>query len=195
MANDYIITLKRPGYKAINLVSIFLLIIFLIAFFYYLLQAGLQGRNAWLLLIPVMIIGLMIKGFTQQKRPEFLVYYRTELFIAALGWMLLPIYAEARYIGWMYAIMALIERYVKYPDEWAFSKEKVVHLIFPKKTYEWVEIDNVIIRDNLFTLDLRNNKIIQKELDVAVDKATEEEFNAYCREQLHFKVNGETGKI
>jgi hypothetical protein len=187
MANDYIITLKRPGYKAIDLVSIFLIIIFLVAFSYYILQTGLQGRNGLLLLIPAMIIVQMIRGFTQRKHPDFLVYYRTELFIAALGWMLLPVYKEIRYIGWLYAIMAFIERYVKSPDQWSFSKENVMHLIFPKQTYEWVEIDNVVIRDNLFTLDLRNNKIIQKELDVPVDKALEEEFNAYCKEQLHFR--------
>lgn len=187
MAGEYIITLKRPGYKAIDLVSIILLVLFLIAFFYFLAQTGIHGNNWWLLFVPTIIIGLMINGFANRKKQDFLVYYRTELFIAALGWFLLPIYSDARFIGWMYALMAIIERYVKFPDEWAFSKDKVVHLIIPKKTYEWVEIDNVIIRDNLFTLDLRNNKIIQKELDVPVDKNTEEEFNNWCREQLHFK--------
>lgn len=190
MTSDFVITLKRPGYKAVNMISILLLLIFLLAFGYYVLQTGLHGRNLWLLLIPVIIVSLMVKGFLDQKQPDMLVYYRTELFIAALGWMLLPIYPEARYIGWLYALMAFIERFVKYPDEWAFSKDKVVHLLFPRKTYEWVEIDNVIIRDNLFTLDLCNNKIIQKELDTPVDKATEEEFNAFCREQLHFREGG-----
>ena len=193
MASEFIITLKRPSYRAINLVSIILLFLFLVAFFYYLWRAGIHGKNALLLVIPVMIAGLMIKGFTRLNRKDYVVYYRTELFIAALGWFLLPLYAHARLIGWMYAFMAVIERFVKYPDEWAFSKENVVHLIFPRKSYEWVEIDNVIIRDNLFTLDLMNNRIIQKELDVPVDKPTEDEFNAWCREQLHFKPPGEDG--
>jgi hypothetical protein len=187
MTSDYIITLKRPAYNGINAVSIILLLIFLSSFFYSLVQRGLHGKDAFLLLVPVIIIGLMIKGFVQRNQENFLVYYRTELFIAALGWFLVPIYAKAKYLGWMYALMAIIERYVKYPDQWAFSKENVVHLLFPRKTYEWVEIDNVIIRDNLFTLDLMNNKIIQKELDVAVDKATEEEFNEWCKAQLHFR--------
>ena len=187
MASDYIINLKRPSYTGINTISLLLLALFLIAFTYYLLQHGLYGRNAYLLLVPAMIIGLVIKGFINRNKKDFLVYYRTELFIAALGWFLIPIYAKARLIGWMYALMAMIERYVKYPDEWTFSKENVVHNIFPKKVYEWVEIDNVVIRDNLFTMDFMNNRIIQKELDMPVEKSLEEEFNAYCKEQLHFR--------
>ena len=187
MASDYIINLKRPSYRAINSVSVLLLALFLVAFFYYIVQRGLDGKNVFLLLVPAMIAALAIRGFLNRKKPDFLVYYRTELFIAALGWFLLPIYAKAKLIGWMYALMAVIERYVKYPDEWSFSKENVVHHIFPKKVYEWVEIDNVMIRDNLFTMDFMNNKIIQKELDTPVDKSLEDEFNAYCKEQLHFR--------
>lgn len=187
MAADYIISLKRPSYSAINLVSVILLLLFLAAFFYFISQAGIDAHNAWLLVVPAVITGLMIFGFSQRKRRDFLVYYRTELFIAALGWFMLPLYAGARYFGWAYALMAIIERYVKYPDEWLFSKENIIHAGFPRRTFEWVEIDNVVIRDNIFTLDLINNKVIQKELDQETDRATQDEFNNWCIGQLHFK--------
>jgi hypothetical protein len=194
MAADYIISLKRPSYRAINLVSVILLLLFLVAFLYFLNRTGIDGRNGWLLLIPAMVTGLMIYGFTQRKRKDFLVYYRTELFIAAIGWFMLPLYAGSRYFGWAYALMALIERFVKYPDEWVFSKENIIHPGLPKKEYEWVEIDNVLIRDNIFTLDFINNKVIQKELDQPVEKSLEEEFNSWCQQQLHFKsTNGQPG--
>jgi hypothetical protein len=194
MAADYIISLKRPSYRAINLVSVILLLLFLVAFLYFLNRTGIDGRNGWLLLIPVMIAGLMIYGFSQRKRKDFLVYYRTELFIAAIGWFMLPLYSGSRYFGWAYALMAIIERFVKYPDEWVFSKENIIHPGIPKKEFEWVEIDNVLIRDNIFTLDFINNKVIQKELDQPVEKSLEEEFNKWCQQQLHFKsTNGQSG--
>ena len=100
-----------------------------------------------------------------------------------MSWI--SICAEAG-IGIVYAALAMIEKYVKKPDEWHFSTDHVTRNSFPKKTYEWVAIDNVIIRDNLFTLDFRNNVIIQKELDVPVDTATQEEFNAFCKNKLLF---------
>jgi hypothetical protein len=189
MAADFIISLKRPSYRAINIVSIILLLLFLVAFFFFLSQTGINARNGWLLIVPVITIGLIIYGFTQRKRKDYLVHYRTELFIAAIGWFMLPLYAGSRYFGWAYALMAVIERYVKHADEWHFSKDEVVHSGFPSKQYEWVEIDNVLIRDNLFTIDLISNQVIQKELDQAVDKATEDEFNEWCRQQLHFNKN------
>lgn len=183
---DYIITLKRPNYRFVNMVSVLLLLIFLLSFAYYFLQTGLQGQ--WLkLLIPAMIIGLMVYGFLRRHEKEFMVYYRTELMIAALGWFFMPLIAEARYVGWLYAAMAIIERFVKFPDEWGFTADKIVRNSFPKKTYQWFEIDNVVLRNNLFTLDLRNNKVVQKELDVPVDKEMEDEFNEYCQKQLYFQ--------
>ncbi len=186
MSYDFIITLKRPGYRFINFISVILLFLFLIAFGYYILQAGWQNQQYLLLLIPAMIIGLMVMGFVKRKNPEFLQYFRTELFIAALGWFLIPAFADVRYIGWLYALMGFIERFAKMPDQWAFSKEKVVRKSIPKTSFEWVEIDNVMIRDNIFTLDLRNNKILQKELDNPVDPVLQNEFNEYCGQQLHF---------
>ena len=187
MAADFVISLKRPSYRGINMVSVILLVLFLAAYCYFLSRTGINNRNVWMLLIPVMVTGLMIYGFINQSKKDFLVYYRTELFIAAIGWFMLPLYEGARYFGWAYALMAIIERLVKYPDEWIFSSANIVHPGFPRKTYEWVEIDNVVIRDNIFTLDFINNKVIQKELEQQVDEPMKTEFNQWCQEQLHFR--------
>jgi hypothetical protein len=190
MANpkyDYVITLKEPSYRWVDGISQILLVLFLLPFLYYLLQTGINGQNAWLLVIPAIIIGLWLYGYVRRAEPEFQVYYRVELLVSALGWFFLPL-PFSKYIGWAYALLAFVERYVKFPDEIGFSAEGVVRNTFPRKTYQWYEIDNVVLRDNLFTLDLRNNRVIQKELDIAVDKKTEQEFNEFCTRQLHFKV-------
>ncbi len=185
---EYIITLKSPGYKYINMVSQGLLIMFLITYFFYLFRLGLFGSTLWLLVIPLLIIALWLYGWVRSANKHFQVHYRLELMIAAMAWILLPLFPNGSWIGWGYALMAVIERWVKFPDEIGFSKEVVVRNAFPKKKYEWFEIDNVMIRDNLFTLDLRNNKLIQKELDEPITPALEKEFNAYCKAQLHFEA-------
>jgi hypothetical protein len=185
---DFVITLKSPNYRYINLTSQLLLFIFLVTYFFYLFQIGMFGKNLWMVVIPILIIGLWLYGWIRSSDKTFQVHYRIELMIAAMSWILLPLFEHHQWIGWGYALLAVIERWVKVPDEIGFSKEQVVRNSLPKKRYEWVEIDNVVIRDNLFTLDLRNNKIIQKELEEPIAKEVEEEFNAYCREQLHFRV-------
>jgi|688.fasta_scaffold296500_1 hypothetical protein len=183
---DYVISLKRPDYRAVDWVSRILLLLFLVSFFYYVIKTGFAGGQYWLSVIPILIGGSWLYGFVQKANPQFVVYYRLELMIAALGWFFIPLFTYSHYLCYAYALMAIAERYIKFPDEIGFNGEKVVRNTFPSKTYQWFEIDNVVIRDNLFTLDLRNNKIIQKTLEEAIAPELEKEFNEYCRQQLHF---------
>jgi hypothetical protein len=189
---DYVISLKRPDYKAVDWVSRILLLLFLAAFFYYVINTAFAGGQYWLSAIPLLISGLWLYGYVKAANPKFLVYYRVELMIAALGWFFIPLFAWSHLLGFAYAAMAIAERYIKFPDEIGFTQEKVVRNTFPSKTYQWFEIDNVLIRDNLFTMDLRNNKLIQKTLDEEITDELEKEFNEYCKKQLHFV---EVGKV
>ncbi len=79
----------------------------------------------------------------------------------------------------------MLEKQVKFPDEIGFSEETVVINSFPKKKFNWTDIQNVILKDNLLTVDFKNNKLIQKELNEEVSPLIEQEFNEFCRKQLH----------
>lgn len=183
---DYVISLKRPNYKGVNAISQWLLFIFFIAFFYFVIQTNFAGQQYWLAGIPLLIAFSWIYGYVKSGNPNFIVYYRIELMIAALGWFFIPLFRYSHLLGYAYAAMAIAERYIKFPDEIGFSKDMVVRNTFPAKSYQWYEIENVLIRDNLFTLDLRNNKIIQKELEEPIAKELELEFNEFCKSNLHF---------
>ena len=52
------------------------------------------------------------------------------------------------------------------------------------KRYKWNDFSNVILKDNILTLDFKNNKLIQREINNPVD---EKEFNAFAREHLEHK--------
>lgn len=188
MNYDYVITLQRPNYKAINIISQLLLFIFLMAFVRFGLEVGFENIKVQCL-IPLAIIGLWVYTAVKSRQKDFVPYYRLALLMAGFGWMFVSGYGL--WLAILYAILGLSERFIKFPTEIGFSKEKVVRNSFPKTTYEWVDIENAIIRDNLFTLDLRNNKIIQKELDQPVDKELEKEFNEFCKAQLHFSLQEE----
>ncbi|MCU0335590.1 MAG: hypothetical protein MUF62_11220 [Chitinophagaceae bacterium] len=185
---DFVITLKSNSHRAINITSQVLLVIFLISYFQFLFRVGMFGSNLWLTLIPVFIIGLWLYGWVRSSRPGFQVHYRLELMMSAMGWIFLPIFPGHLLMGIAYVLMAILERWVKKPDEFGFSKAIIVRNSFPQKKYEWFEVDNVMIRDNLFTLDLRNNRVIQKELNEPIAPELEAEFNSFCKEQLHFRL-------
>ena len=51
---------------------------------------------------------------------------------------------------------------------------------------EWGQLTNVIKRDDLLTLDFKNNKLMQVQIINSNDVA-ENEFNQFCRQQLQEK--------
>ncbi len=185
---DFVVSLKRPGRAAINIISQLLLALFLFSFIWYAYHKGLQGQRIWLVAIPVMIVALWAYGYVRAADPEFVVHYRVELMIAAMGWMMLPLAPYAFFIGWAYAALAVLERMAKRPQQFRFTVEKVSTNSLPVRHYEWFQIANVVIRDNLFTLDLNNNRIIQRELETPIDSVTQDEFNKYCQKHLHFNL-------
>lgn len=68
-------------------------------------------------------------------------------------------------------IVTVDEQGVRYPS-------------FPAKQFTWAELSNVVLRDGLLTIDLRNNHIIQQELDENMDVPNAADFNEFCRRQL-----------
>lgn len=189
MEYEYVISLKRPSYKYIDIISQLLLALFLVQFGMYVATTKWNTSILIQLIVPLAIVGFWIYNIKKIKTTHIIVYYRLPLIMAGIGWLLVPM--SWRWIGLAYGILGLMERFIKFPDEIGIGKEGVTRNTLPKKKYEWIDIDNIIIRDNLFTLDLRNNKIIQKELEEPISKVLENEFNYFCKEMLHFSLKEE----
>ncbi len=109
------------------------------------------------------------------------------MFAAAFLWLLYPLHIPA--IGIFYIIAALLERQVKFPQEIGFSKDAVTFNTFPFKNYAWQQFKNVMLKDNILTLDFSNNKILQKETESDVSHETEKEFNEFCKQQMDSSVH------
>jgi hypothetical protein len=70
------------------------------------------------------------------------------------------------------------------------SREEIDYPSFPRKAISWNELNNVILKDGMITIDFRNNKIIQEYLDETSPVVNEKEFNEFCSKQLvHAAMN------
>jgi len=65
-----------------------------------------------------------------------------------------------------------------YNFESSFIKQKN----FPWKKYQWNELNNVLLKDDLLTIDFKNNRVIQ--MEIMSRDINDEEFNAFVRSQL-----------
>ena len=100
-------------------------------------------------------------------------------FIPAAGWFGLHSYLIA--IGCL--LMGILYKLSLQQIKFVFSRGQIAKMNFPKKEFDWGEFNNVILKDNVLTLDFKNNKIVQA--DVESKDITEVDFNSFARVQLN----------
>ena len=66
----------------------------------------------------------------------------------------------------------------------SISTGQIEYPSFPKKIIHWKDLNNVVLKDDLLTIDCKNNKVYQHYIENAEQFANEEEFNDFCRRQL-----------
>ena len=181
---DYIIVLKKKSYDLIDNVSKLMLVLGIAAFL-FVASSTIQGKNTnlavdqgWLLGgIAVGVIGWFAFCEVQSKKGK-VVFYRFGLMFAAWGWFVLP---TGKWISIIYIISCFLEKPMKVSPEVAFDSEEIVFNSFPQKKYSWSDVTNVVLKDGLLSIDLKNNTLLQHPVDEAVPSDVEAEFNAFCK--------------
>lgn len=66
------------------------------------------------------------------------------------------------------------------------NDREIIYPSFPKKILRWSDLNNIILKDGLLTIDFKNNKLAQAEVIDAHNhsKVNEQEFNDFCKNQL-----------
>ncbi|MBS1600526.1 MAG: hypothetical protein JST75_20030 [Bacteroidetes bacterium] len=176
MRYQYVVTLKRDNEKAVDIISICLCLLSLLAFTFE--QLNRRAFNYLLSFASIIILVGLIYNFILVRNGNF-VRYKNWLLIAGVAWLGMP------YLQWLSALfflLAFFEYQAKYPLEVGFSNDMVVINTLFKKKIPWSDFNNVILKDGILTLDFKNNKLFQKEtLEDEEDDADEDEFNDFCR--------------
>ena len=66
-----------------------------------------------------------------------------------------------------------------------FYNDRIHYNAVPVKELPWKDLNNVILKDGLLTIDMKNNRLFQEELDSTKNNVDETEFNEFCRQQLN----------
>jgi hypothetical protein len=174
MRYDFVVTLKRESARKTDGVS--LLLILFSVFFFSLTQ--IQHGISYVLCtaVALLLAGLTINLYKRRTGKE--MRFRYWLLTAGFFWLFMP------FMQWMillYILFFYLEVHAKYPLEIGFTREIVVINSLFKKKIQWSELQSVILKDGLLTLDFKNNRLFQKQvIDDESPDANEDEFNAYC---------------
>ncbi len=177
------ITLKNEKIKLYNRIASFIIIINLALFIYLAISTEIKSiRIAAIIGGSLIIIALAIEYFLIRiKKNEDSPYKIYAEYAIAFAWFQMNYW----WIAILTFLLGTLYLISKRPLLVSVIKETITYPSFPKKKLSWPELNNIILKDGLLTIDLKNNSFIQQSIDETKTSINEAEFNDFCREQLN----------
>lgn len=179
----YSILLPNEKLKTIRYVTLFILLINCFAFgFVYFNTAGGGIKNISLLGCIISLVSLvffLIQFFTG-KIPSYKP--GITFIVLSLTWLLTGNYL----LGICVIAFAVFGFYAGKKFIVVFDEEKITYPSFPVRHFYWKDVSNVVLKDNVLTIDLENNKLIQVVIEKeSAGQIDEREFNEFCLQRLN----------
>jgi hypothetical protein len=176
LMQQFEIVLKNDKIKSYRFIALFLVLLNL-AIFIFFLFAKIYFYEAS---VALLLLGLYIIYQLYNAKKNHTTFYINEItfFILAGSWIALQNYFAALacvLVGVLYHLSLQKLTFV-------FNNNYIKRMNFPQAEYSWNTMSNVILKDNILTIDFNNNKLIQAEIENAVN---ETEFNEFVQIKIH----------
>jgi hypothetical protein len=116
------------------------------------------------------------------KSSRKIIFIIIPLFVCSIIWLFMGFYL----LGIVSFLFSFFGFQANKPLKVTVSKAGILYPTFPAKLYEWNLVEQVLLKDNILTIELKNNKLIQITIS---DKENEtldaEAFNGYCASLKH----------
>jgi len=180
----YSFILKNEKTKKYRLISQLLVLFNLLGFVFLLISNEKIVAKNIILLFGVLIAAVytfftVVEWISKKALPDF--WHRSIFSICALVWM--------KEGFWWLSIMLILFIVL----DVAAHKKLVVHvtdktILVPyvfQKEVNWNEVNNLILKDGLLTIDFKNNRLFQHLILNSDEDINEKEFNEFCKQQLN----------
>jgi hypothetical protein len=181
---NYLFILKNDKTNRYRLISQLLVFLNLLAFVFFLItDESAIKNNLWILLAVIATSAYsffaLIERIIKKPMPDF--WHRSVLAYCAVAWIKTGLWwitiLTLLFIALDY--LALKKQIVK------VSADNLTVPSFLVKKVDWSELNNVILKDGLLTIDFKNNKLFQQTLLTSDWDVNEKEFNEFCQQQLN----------
>lgn len=142
----------------------------------------------------LLIYSIYTWAYKTKKERSYIIFY----LLMAVVWMTeTPFW----YFGLIFLLMTYLQFKLEEDVSISLSAKTVTINRFFKKEYEWSDFNNIVLKDDLLTIDFSNNKIFQAKPDWIESLSNnrqswndiedyhemEKEFNEFCKQQLNVK--------
>ena len=170
---------KQRSYHMIALINLILnTLIFVFLSFYDLFRT--------VALSSVFAIGLylLLRWYVVKKQTSIPFFDEFVFFIPAMCWFGFHNYL----LMGILIILGILYRISIQKIQFLFTRSSVIKTNFPKKTFEWKSFSNVVLRDNILTMDFKNNHLIQSEIEDP-EKINQHDFNEFIQSKINKEEN------
>ena len=174
------VTLKNDKIKFYKFIALLLVLLNLVVFSFLLIADVHFYEAAGALLVSALYVIYLL--YEAKKKASVFFIKGITFFILAGSWVALQNY----WIAFACVTVGILYHLSLQKLQFVFNDNFVKKMNFPQKAYSWEMIANVMLRDNILTIDLKNNKLIQLEIESNIDEIR---FNEFARQQL-FKNPG-----
>ncbi len=169
------IILKNEKEKTYRII-IFLFVILHMLFFFYLLF----DVQLWKTGVSGLVIMLLYCGYrlliTHIRHKKF-------SFGSGIFFFFISVFPIDSWWFWgIELVLFTLSSIALVPITLSFTTNDAKKTGFPPKTYHWNDFSNIVIKDNILTLDFKNNKLMQAE--IATQNINEHDFNIFAIEQI-----------
>ncbi len=172
------ITLKNNKVRSYYIISALIAILH-IAVFSFLLFSEKYFYDAVVSLFLLLLYLGMRFYMTRKSNGRFYIDQLTYLILAG-SWLVMRNYELVA----ICIVLGILYHFSVQKIQFLFTNKCIRKTNFPAITYSWETVDNVVLRDNILTIDFSDNRMIQCEIDDD-NNINEREFNIFVKEQLH----------
>ncbi|MEK7226322.1 MAG: hypothetical protein AAB221_11625 [Bacteroidota bacterium] len=177
---EFLITLRNEKTRLYNRIGWFIIIINCALLLYLSISSNEKGiRNGSIatLITLAIVLGL----YLYFRKTKYCFGLHPFFFFLILGWIKNEYYwlAVAALVFDLLHSIATAKKVIN------ITKEGIIYSSIFKKKTGWQQLNNLLLKDGLVTIDFKNNKIIQQAIDEIKTSVNEQEFNEFCRQQLN----------
>ncbi|MFS8083339.1 MAG: hypothetical protein ACMG51_07800 [Ginsengibacter sp.] len=175
--NDFQIILKNKKLKSYRLLGFIILLLNTALLLYFLWSP--MKRSAAFLSLAILAVYFLLQWNYIRKGKQSFFFNEFIFFILGICWINLENY----YAVAINFVIGILFYLAVQKLSIFFSAKGVIINFFPKKQYSWDQLSNVVLKDGLLTLDFKNNKLFQVEIEDEL-AINEREFNLFAGSEI-----------
>jgi hypothetical protein len=182
MQQEYRIIIKNERYNRVRLLQVIFLAVIAIVF----CVAAYYENDIFSFIWTILICFTIFFSLNQQDFVRYRLFRSKSLLESGFIWAIIgSMLLLTWWITLLIMIIAVMQGLVKKQYEVILDQQAIQINAKPPKNIEWQALQNIVIKDELLTIDYKNNKIFQAEIIPALSTiGSEADFNDFCRLQL-----------